>query len=216
MIINKAVIPAAGLGTRFLPFTKAIPKEMLPLIDKPAIQLIIQEALDAGIQQFLIITGKQKEGIQRHFSPNAEHLSKHKNHPAFNHLDEIIRSANFSYIHQDQPLGLGHAISRAKTAVGYEYFAVMLPDDIIFGPDPELSNLIKLSQKLQASIIAVQEVPYEATSSYGIIEPQEQIDQNTFRVKNLIRKTKPRTKPPQILLLLGAIFPLLSLPRLTQ
>jgi len=191
MKIHKAVIPAAGLGTRFLPYTKAIPKEMLPILEKPSIQLIVEEGLATEINDFFIIANDDKQSIKNHFGhvPTLEKELAHKG--KINLLDSIntiIDSATFTFIPQPTPLGLGHAVLMAKEAIGNQYFSIFLPDEIMVGPDPAMAQLIKVAQKYNASVIGVLEVPRETVSSYGIISIKEQLEEGIFTIKELIEK----------------------------
>lgn len=201
MDITKAVIPAAGLGTRFLPFTKAIPKEMLPLINIPAIQYIIQEGLASDIKQFFMVTGKGKQAIADHFdaAPHLESLLAERNkNTLLTDLDKIIKTAHFTYIRQSEPLGLGHAVWMARHSIGKEYFGIFLPDDIITGKNPALAQLIRIARQEKASVIAVQEVPNELVSSYGIVAIKKQITPNLFQVSHLIEKPSQKDAPSNL------------------
>ncbi len=201
MEIKKVVIPCAGLGTRFLPLTKTIPKEMLPLLNKPAIQYIVEEALNSEIDNFFIITGKGKESIADHFD-TCEALKlllqeKNKSHLIIN-LEKIIKAARFSYIRQCEQLGLGHAISMAQHSIGKEYFAVMLPDDIIISKTPALAQMLRVARQEKACVIAIQEVPVQTVSSYGIISVKKQITPNLFQVGSLVEKPDPKNSPSNL------------------
>ncbi len=169
MEIKKAVIPAAGLGTRFLPFTKAVPKEMLPLLNKPAIQYIIEEGLASDIDNFIMITSRDKQAISNHFDHNSELELLLKERGKFDLLDtleRIARNATFSYVRQSEPRGLGHAIWTARRTIGdKEYFGIFLPDDIIISKNPALAQLMKVARQEKASVIAVQEIPLKESSS---------------------------------------------------
>ena len=191
MKINKAVIPAAGLGTRFLPYTKAIPKEMLPLLEKPSIQLIVEEGLASNINNFIIIANDDKKAIAQHFShqPKLEaDLKTRGKATLLESINNIIDAAHFSFVPQPQALGLGHAVLQAKNAIGDEYFAVFLPDEIMIGPDPAFAQLARVAQKYNASVIGVLEVPQEKVSSYGIIDIKEQLEDGVFDVAHLVEK----------------------------
>ncbi|HSC25486.1 MAG TPA: UTP--glucose-1-phosphate uridylyltransferase [Candidatus Babeliales bacterium] len=191
MKINKAVIPAAGLGTRFLPYTKAVPKEMLPIIEKPSIQLIIEEGLQSNITDFTIIANEDKQAIRNHFSHNEvlqDQLLKTGKSALLNELNAIIDASHFTFVPQPQPLGLGHAVLMAKNKIGNEYFGVLLPDEIMVGNDPALAQLIIIAQQYNASVIGIQEVPREQVSSYGIIAIKNQLDNNVFEVADLVEK----------------------------
>ena len=201
MNISKVIIPAAGLGTRFLPFTKAVPKEMLPIMDKPAIQFIVEEGLNSAISNFLFITNNSKNAIADHFENNLvlKNLLKDKKKlNALASLDKICDLAHFTYIRQAEPLGLGHAILQAKHVLSKEYFAVALPDDIIFSNKAALAQLITIAKQEKASVIAVQEVPHEQISSYGIIAIKKQITPNLFQISNLVEKPQAKDAPSNL------------------
>ena len=191
MKITKAVIPAAGLGTRFLPYTKAVPKEMLPILDKPSIQLIVEEGIASGITEFNIIANKDKPDLQHHFSHDnrLETILEDKGKLGLiEGINAIIDTTQFNFIPQSQPLGLGHAVLQAKNAIGDEYFGIFLPDEIMIGDIPALAQLITVAQKYNASVIAVQEVPQEKVSSYGVIAIKQQLEDDIFEVEQLIEK----------------------------
>lgn len=191
MKINKAVIPAAGLGTRFLPYTKSIPKEMLPLLEKPSIQLIIEEGLASAITDFVIIANDDKPALKNHFShqPRLEQELTERNKSALlDSINTVIDSAQFTFVAQPEPLGLGHAVLQAKNAIGNEYFGIFLPDEIMIGQDPAIAQLIAVAQKYNACVIGVLEVPHENVSSYGIISIKEQLEDGVFDVAELIEK----------------------------
>lgn len=204
MKIRKAVFPVAGLGTRFLPATKASPKEMLPLVDKPLIQYVIEEAIAAGIKEVVMITGRGKNAIEDHFdiSFELEHVLKGKNQNGL--LEEIHRISNlvdFCYIRQKEPLGLGHAILRAKEIIGDEPFAVLLGDDIIYSDIPAIKQLIDIYEKYQSPIIAVEEVEKKYIFNYGVIEHKEVAD-SVYQISNLVEKPLP-DKAPSNLAIIG-------------
>jgi UTP--glucose-1-phosphate uridylyltransferase len=201
MDIIKAIIPAAGLGTRFLPITKAVPKEMLPILNKPAIHYIIEEGIKSDINQFLIVTDKGKHAIADYFdsAPELEMLLKERGKEnLLSEVQKIIRLAHFTYVRQSEPLGLGHAISMARHSIGKEYFGVFLPDDIIVGPDPALGQLIRIARQEKASVIAVQEVPNDCVSAYGIINVKKQLTPNLFQVANLVEKPNIKDAPSNL------------------
>lgn len=201
MDITKAIIPAAGLGTRFLPITKAIPKEMLPLLSKPAIHYIVEEGLQSGINHFSIITSKEKQAIANYFDTNVEieHFLKERNKTELlSSLDKIIRQAHFTYVRQPEPLGLGHAVWMGRHVIGKEYFGVFLPDDIMMGKTPGLLQLIKIARQEKASVIAVQEVPTECVSSYGVIAVKKQITPSLFQVSSLVEKPAQKDAPSNL------------------
>ncbi len=198
MKITKVIIPAAGLGTRFLPFTKAVPKEMLPLIDKPAIQYIVEEAIASGINHFSIVTSRAKEAVENHFdaNPGLEFLLKEKKqYHLLSSTDKIHQIANFTYIRQPEPLGLGHAVWMARNTIGKEYCGVMLPDEIFMSKDPCLAQLIQIAHQERASVVAVQEVPLESVSSYGVIAIKKQITPKLFQLANLVEKPSQKDAP---------------------
>lgn len=201
MEINKVIIPAAGLGTRFLPITKSIPKEMLPVLNKPAIQYIVEEALASEISNFFIVTGRGKEAIADYFDSSIllNLLLQEKNKSQLiNGLEKIIKSASFSYVRQSEQLGLGHAVLMAQNFIGKEYFGIMLPDDIIATKNAALGQLIRVARQEKASVIAIQEVPLNAVSSYGVISIKKQITPNLFQVNSLVEKPDPKNAPSNL------------------
>ncbi len=198
--IRKAVFPAAGLGTRFLPATKASPKEMLPLVDKPLIQYVVEEAVESGIEDIIIITGRGKHAIEDHFdvSFELEHNLREKGKTKLlEEVQRISKLVNFSYVRQKEPLGLGHAILCAKQIVGDEPFAVLLGDDIIDSKVPALAQMIKIYKKYGTSILGIEEVPKDKTQHYGVIKP-ERMEDSVFRVLDLIEKPKPKESPSNL------------------
>ena len=201
MELSKIIIPAAGLGTRFLPFSKSVPKEMVPLLNKPAMQYIIEEGLASGIDNFLMITSKHKQAIANHFDSDMEldFLLKEKNQlDLISSLEKIIRTANFTYLRQTEPLGLGHAIWLARHNICKEYFGVILPDDIIVSKQPAFEQLLKVARQERASVIAVEEVPAESISSYGIIGIKKQITPNLFQISHLVEKPAQKDAPSNL------------------
>ncbi|GMA65127.1 UTP--glucose-1-phosphate uridylyltransferase GalU [Alicyclobacillus fastidiosus] len=195
--VRKAVIPAAGLGTRFLPATKAMPKEMLPIVDKPTIQYIIEEAVEAGIEDIIIVTGRGKRAIEDHFDRTVELEELLESKQKLEQLEEIrsiSKLANIHYTRQAQPLGLGHAIWCARRFVGNEPFAVLLGDDIVRGGAPSLRDMMELAQESQRSVIGVKNVPLEDVSRYGIVDcdPSES---NVVQIRDLIEKPAPSSAP---------------------
>ncbi|CAB3389502.1 putative UTP-glucose-1-phosphate uridylyltransferase [Kyrpidia spormannii] len=172
--VRKAVIPAAGLGTRLLPATKAQPKEMLPIVDKPAIQYIVEEAVAAGIEDIIIITGRNKRAIEDHFDRNIElemELEAKGDEKALEEVRRIAELADVYYIRQKQPRGLGHAVACARSFVGDEPFAVLLGDDVMFAERPCIAQLIDLYEETGGTVVGVQEVPPAEVSRYGIVDP---------------------------------------------
>lgn len=194
--VTKAVFPAAGLGTRFLPATKASPKEMLPIVDKPMIQYGVEEAEQCNIQEFIVITGKYKRAIEDHFDYAWELEENLKKNDKDALLDEIQRFSKhkFAYIRQGAPQGLGHAIHCAKPFVKDEPFAVILSDDIIDPEDGLLANMIKTSLKYDASVIALQKVPTAEIHRYGVIKGKE-VDKNIFKISDMVEKPKAASAP---------------------
>jgi UTP--glucose-1-phosphate uridylyltransferase len=198
--VRKAIIPAAGLGTRFLPATKAMPKEMLPIVDKPTIQYIVEEAVASGIEDIIIVTGKGKRAIEDHFD-NAWELEQNLAEKGKIDLLEKVRYssnlANIHYIRQKQPLGLGHAVWCARNFIGDEPFAVLLGDDIVQSDTPCLKQLIDQFEQTHSSVIGVQEVPEEETHRYGIIDPAGSQGRR-YQVENFVEKPAPGTAPSNL------------------
>lgn len=203
MKIRKAVIPAAGFGTRFLPATKAQPKEMLPIVDKPTIQYIVEEALKSGIEEILIIVGRDKASIINHFDRSVElelTLEKHDKKEALAMVREITDMVNIHFIRQKEATGLGDAISHAKTFVGQEPFAVLLGDDIVDHDKPCLQQLIEAYDQFQCSIVGVQRVEREHVCKYGIIDGVK-ISERAFDVRDMVEKPSREEAPSNIAIL---------------
>ena len=202
--LTKAVIPAAGLGTRFLPATKACPKEMLPIVDKPTIQYIIEEALASGIKDILIITGHNKRSIEDHFDYNPElelNLREHGKDELLAMVQEI-GDINLHYIRQKEPKGLGHAILCAKSFVGNEPFAVLLGDDVVYNEEkPCLQQLIDVYDATGASVLGCQTVPWEKVSAYGIVASEATNDERIFKVRDMVEKPKVEEAPSRLAVL---------------
>jgi len=198
--VRKAIIPAAGLGTRFLPATKAMPKEMLPIVDKPTIQYIVEEAVESGIEDIIIVTGKGKRAIEDHFD-NAWELEQNLAEKGkFDLLDKVRYSsnlANIHYIRQKEPLGLGHAVWCARNFIGDEPFAVLLGDDIVQNDPPCLKQLIDQYEETRSSVIGVQQVPEEETHRYGIIAPASK-EGRRYQVDKFVEKPKQGTAPSNL------------------
>jgi UTP--glucose-1-phosphate uridylyltransferase len=202
--VRKAIIPAAGLGTRFLPATKAMPKEMLPIVDKPTIQYIVEEAIASGIEDIIIVTGKGKRAIEDHFdnAPELEQaLLEKKKYDLLEQVRHIANLVDIHYIRQKTPKGLGHAVWCARKFIGDEPFAVLLGDDIVQAEKPCLSQLMEQFERTGCSVIGVQPVPDEETHRYGIIEPLEQMG-NLYQVKRFVEKP-PRGIAPSNLAIMG-------------
>jgi UTP--glucose-1-phosphate uridylyltransferase len=198
--VRKAIIPAAGLGTRFLPATKAQPKEMLPIVDKPTIQYIIEEAVASGIEDIIIVTGRGKRAIEDHFDKSyelEETLAKKGKYDVLQEVQGISKLANIHYIRQKEPLGLGHAISCASRFIGDEPFAVLLGDDIVHSPEkPCLKQLVDVYERYNSSVIGVQEVPEQDVSKYGVISiKQSGIEEGVYHINDLIEKPKQEEAP---------------------
>ncbi|WP_139491127.1 UTP--glucose-1-phosphate uridylyltransferase GalU [Brevibacillus dissolubilis] len=202
-MIKKAIIPAAGLGTRFLPATKAQPKEMLPIVDKPTIQYIVEEAIESGIEDIIIVTGRSKRAIEDHFDRSIElemNLMENKKSSLLEIVEGISNLVDIHYIRQKEPLGLGHAVYCARKFIGNEPFAVLLGDDIIHSEVPCLKQLIDVYEAQQQSVIGVQRVPLSETNKYGIVSPGQQIANRTD-VLDLVEK--PASHPPSDLAVMG-------------
>lgn len=201
MKVRKAVIPAAGLGTRFLPATKAQPKEMLPIVDKPTLQYIVEEAIDSGIEEILIITGRNKSSIENHFDRSIElelSLKESGKTEELELVQEISDMVNIHYIRQKEPKGLGHAIHCAKSFVGNEPFAVLLGDDIVYNPDyPCLKQMIDCYEQYGTTVLGVQEVEKENVSKYGIVDGS-QLRDRIYEVKDLVEKPSMEEAPSNI------------------
>ncbi len=203
MKITKAVFPAAGFGTRFLPATKAIPKEMLPLVDKPLIQYGVEEAKQSGLEEIIIVTGMGKTAIEDHFDSSVELellLKERGKKEVLNMIRKISAMVHFAYTRQSEPLGLGHAIQITKNLVGKESFAVFLGDDIIDSRVPVMKQLLKVYKKHGATVLAVQKVPMKKAHLYGIIKGKK-VGPGTYRVLDLIEK--PKSSPPSNLAVIG-------------
>jgi UTP--glucose-1-phosphate uridylyltransferase len=202
--VRKAVFPAAGLGTRFLPATKAQPKEMLPLVDKPIIQYGAEEALASGIKDIVIVTGKGKNAIEDHFDVSVEletFLEKRGKLDMLTEIRQISNLINVSYVRQGEPLGLGHAVLVTRTLVGDEPFAVVLSDDVIDARPPALRQMIDVFEEMRGPVLAIEEVPRENVSSYGIIAADE-VRPGIYRIRDMVEKP-PRDEAPSNLAIIG-------------
>jgi UTP--glucose-1-phosphate uridylyltransferase len=203
MKVKKAIIPAAGLGTRFLPATKAQPKEMLPIVDKPTIQYIIEEAVASGIEEILIITGRNKKCIEDHFDKSVElemELERSGKSELLELVQDISGMVDIHYIRQKEPKGLGHAIYCAKTFVGKEPFAVLLGDDVVDSEKPCLKQLIDCYNEYKTSILGVQQVPHENVNKYGIVNGIH-IEDRVYKVKDLVEKPSVEEAPSNVAIL---------------
>ncbi len=206
--VKKAVIPAAGLGTRFLPATKSQPKEMVPVIDKPTIQYVVEEAVGAGITDILVITGRGKRAIEDHFDRNFElefYLEQGKKDEELEQVQAISEMADIHYIRQRDPLGLGHAVSVARQHVGSEPFAVLLGDDIMVDDSKLLKSMLDVYERYGRSVVAVLEVAREDIKNYGCVTP-EVMEENLVRVRSIVEKPKPEEAPSNLAVIGRYVF----------
>jgi UTP--glucose-1-phosphate uridylyltransferase len=206
--IRKAVIPAAGLGTRFLPATKAQPKEMLPLVDKPAIQHVVEEAVAAGLRDILIITGRGKRAIEDHFDRSFElehYLEKSGKFELLKEIQAIAEMADIHYVRQGEPRGLGHAVSVARQHVGDEPFAVMLGDDIMAAGSTVLSDMVDIHERYGRSVVALKEFPRSEISAYGCALP-EPVDDSLVRILDVVEKPAPEDAPSNLAVMGRYVF----------
>ncbi|WP_145039202.1 UTP--glucose-1-phosphate uridylyltransferase GalU [Paenibacillus sp. Y412MC10] len=209
MNIRKAIIPAAGLGTRFLPATKAMPKEMLPIVDKPTIQYIIEEAVASGIEDIIIVTGKGKRAIEDHFDSSFELEHNLAEKGKWGLLEEVRKSsemANIHYIRQKEPKGLGHAIWCARKFIGDEPFAVLLGDDIVESTVPCLKQMMNIYEKYQLGVVGVQQVPYEEVDRYGIVDGKQRSDR-IYETIRLVEKPSREEAPSNLAIMGRYILP---------
>lgn len=209
MNVRKAIIPAAGLGTRFLPATKASPKEMLPLVDKPLIQYAVEEAVASGIEDIIVITGRGKRAIEDHFDRSVEleeNLKGNGKGQLLSQIRHISNLANFCYVRQSEALGLGHAVLCAQHLIGNEPFAVILGDEIIDAPVPGLAQLIHVYKKKGGAVIGVQEVPHHEVNRYGIVSPQT-MRERLHRVRDLVEKPSPADAPSNLAVIGRYVLP---------
>ncbi len=204
----KAVIPAAGLGTRFLPATKAQPKEMLPVVDKPTIQYVIEEAVESGIDDILVITGRGKRAIENHFDKafELEHiLEKRGDKEKLESIQSINSMVDIHYIRQEEPKGLGHAVYCARKYVGDEAFVVLLGDDIIVNQKPCVAQMIDIYKKMGRSVVAVESVPKDEVNKYGIVDGNK-VEDNLYDITGLVEKPSPEEAPSNIAILGRYLF----------
>ncbi len=217
MQVRKVVIPAAGLGTRFLPATKVVPKELFPLVDRPLIHEVVAEAVASGISDLVLVTAKGKSAIEDYFDidPALESLLERKgDKDMLRRVREISRMIRVASVRQKEPLGLGHAVLCAREAVGDEPFAVMLPDDVFDGPSPCLAQLLEVYSRTGRTVVALEEVPEDQAHMYGIIEGRE-VEPGLFHLNSLVEKPAPGTAPSNLAVtgryvLLPEIFHLLQ------
>ena len=216
-IIRKAVFPAAGLGTRFLPATKAQPKEMLPLVDKPIIQYGVEEAVASGVDNIILVTGRGKNAIEDHFDVSVEletFLEARGKTELLAEIRKISNLINFSYVRQGEPLGLGHAVLVTRPLVGDEPFAVILGDDVIDATPPALQQMIDVFRQVEGPVLAIERVPKQDVSAYGIIDADE-VSPGVYRIRDMVEKP-PRDEAPSDLAIIGRyiltpdIFPALE------
>ena len=203
MKVRKAVIPAAGLGTRFLPATKSQPKEMLPIVDKPTIQYIVEEAAAAGVEDIIVVTGRNKRSIEDHFDRSIElelELERKGKEEILQMVKAIPAIANIHFIRQKQPLGLGHAVLTASHFIGDEPFAVLLGDDVVVSKKPVLQQMVEVFNEYRTSILGVQEVAEEVVHKYGIVEGR-QVEDGIYKVKDLVEKPALEAAPSRIAIL---------------
>lgn len=200
--VTKAVIPAAGLGTRVLPATKAQPKEMLVIVDKPSLQYIVEELVESGITDIVIVTGRNKNSIEDHFDFSYElenTLKKENKIELLEKVEKLSSMANIFYVRQNHPLGLGHAILKAKPFIGDEPFVIALGDDIVYNPErPVAKQLIENYEKYGASIVGCQEVALEDVSKYGVVKPTKNLDENTVAISDFIEKPSKEEAPSRL------------------
>ena len=200
MEVRTAVIPAAGWGTRMLPASKAVPKNLLPLVDRPMIHYIVEEAVDAGLTRIILVTSPGKDALADYFSPSPE-LEAFLREKGRSHLlspvQRLMDAAEFSSVPQEEPLGLGHAVLTARDAVGDEPFAVLLPDDLIVDDAPAIGRLVAVARERRASVVAVEEVPMERISAYGAIDPRE-VSEGLYQVLGMVEKPPPDKAPSNL------------------
>ena len=209
MQIRKAVIPAAGLGTRFLPVTKSVPKELLPIIDRPLLQYVVAEAAEAGVEEIIIVTSPEKEFFGDYFQPQPileRHLAENKEDVLLAKVSEARNLANVAFVIQHEPLGLGHAVLMAKDMVGDEPFAVILPDDIIAHSPGAISQLVQVSKELNAGVIAVEALPWDVVHNYGVVDAKKNSDR-IHKIQGLVEKPKKGTAPSNLSIVGRYILP---------
>jgi UTP--glucose-1-phosphate uridylyltransferase len=209
MKVKKAVIPAAGFGTRFLPATKVVPKELLPIVDKPTIQYIMEEVAAAGIEEVILITGREKGSIEDHFDTSTElenHLKKKGKEDLLRMVREISEMVTLVSVRQKEPLGLGHAILCAKRTVGEEPFAVLLGDDLIDAKIPCIKQMIDVYQEMDGALIAIQKVPRSETHLYGIIKGKR-VKERVYRIEEMVEKPKQGRAPSNLAIIGRYILP---------
>lgn len=203
-MIRKAILPVAGLGTRFLPATKAVPKELLPIIDTPALQLIIDEAVGAGVDHMVIVTSHAKPAIEAYFQPQPEVIAKLRSSgrdTMADHLESIGRDVKVSFAYQDQALGLGHAVGCAREAVGDEPFAVLLPDELM-GSSSLLDQMARLCESTGGSVVGLKQVPHDEVNRYGVIDPIGTLDDDgVIAIRSMVEKPKVDDAPSDLIII---------------
>ncbi len=207
-LVRKAVIPAAGLGTRFLPATKAQPKEMLPLVDKPAIQHVVEEAVRAGLRDILIITGRGKRSLEDHFDRSFElehYLEAAGKSDLLREMRQIADMADIHYVRQGEPRGLGHAVGVAREHVGNEPFAVLLGDDIMTEESRVLGDMLEIYERYGRSVVALKQFPLKDISAYGCVRP-EHVEENLVRVLDIVEKPRPEDAPSNLAVMGRYVF----------
>jgi UTP--glucose-1-phosphate uridylyltransferase len=217
MSVRKGVILAAGYGTRFLPATKALPKEMLPIVDRPVIQYIVEEAVAAGLQQLIIITSASKRALEDHFDRNSDleqALAQRGDEARLQEICRLSDLAEIAFVRQQQPLGTGHAVLQARWLMGDEPFALFFPDDVIVSETPAIGQLIEVHERHRKSVLAVLEVPKAEVYHYGVIDP-EPLEESVFRVRGMVEKPSPQSAPSNLIsvgrfVLTPDIFPILE------
>ncbi len=209
MKVRKGVFPAAGLGTRFLPATKAQPKEMLPLVDKPMIQYVVEEAVASGLSEIIIVTGRGKRAIEDHFDASFEleyYLSDRGKTEELAQIKTISELASVSYVRQKEPLGLGHAILCARSLVGDEPFGVFLGDDIIAAPSPCMRQLLDVAERYEGPVLAVQRVPRDRISQYGVVAAKP-VGDRVYEILDLVEKPRPQDAPSDLAIIGRYVLP---------
>ena len=207
MEIRKAVIPAAGLGTRFLPVTKSVPKELLPILDKPMLQYAVEEAAEAGIEQVIIVTSPSKESIASYFQPQPDLDSRLSGSPEL--LDKVRHASNLaevSFVIQEQPLGLGHAVLTAREAVDDEPFVVILPDDIVVHTPGVVAQMVEVSQRYNAGVVAVEPMPWETVQNYGVVDAIF-AGERLYKIRGMVEKPNREDAPSNLSIVGRYILP---------
>ena len=207
MVVRKAVIPAAGLGTRCLPLTKALPKELLPIYNRPALEVIADEAVASGVDTLVLVTGRGKSAVEDHFDRSPYLESRLRNKPALSHsVTRQTTMVNAVSVRQGEAKGLGHAVGCGEIAVGDESFAVMLPDDLIFGETPALRRLIEVHEATGKAVVLLMEVPWEQTRRYGVVNATPRND-GTFDIHAMVEKPSPEVAPSNLAIVGRYVFP---------